>query len=85
MAQRHFASVKEPSRTALAGEISGGIGVSWHAPEPVGQYNNAPNVGGFVDGHVDYLKIYWDDIKGIPDFPFFNEPPTGYDYKWTAN
>ena len=85
MAQRHFASVNQPSRTALDGEISGGIGVSWHAPEPVGQYNNAPNVGGFVDGHVDYLKIYWDGIKGIPDFPFFNEPPAGYDYKWTAN
>jgi len=85
MAQRRFGTVHEPSRTALDGEISGGIGVSWHAPEPVGQYNNAPNVGGFVDGHVSYLKIYWDGIKGIPDFPFYYEPPPGYDYKWTGN
>ncbi len=85
MAQRRFGTVHEPSRTALDGEISGGIGVSWHAPEPVGQYDNAPNVGGFVDGHVSYLKIYWDGIKGIPDFPFYYEPRPGYDYKWTAN
>ena len=49
MAQRKFSSVHEPAKTDLDGEISGGIGVSWHNPKPVGQYNNAPNVGGFVD------------------------------------
>ena len=85
MAHRKFSSVHEPSKTALDGEISGGIGVSWHAPRPVGQYNNAPNVGGFVDGHVSYVKIYWDGITGVSDFPFFNEPAAGYEYKWTGN
>ncbi len=85
MARRKFSTVREPSRTALDGEISGGIGVSWHDPRSVGQYNNAPNVGGFVDGHVSYVRIYWDGIPGVPDFPFFNEPPAGYEYKWTGN
>jgi len=85
MAKRKFSTVNEPSKTALDGEISGGIGVSWHDPQPVGQYNNAPNVGGFVDGHASYVKIYWDGVAGVSDFPFFNEPPAGYDYKWTGN
>jgi prepilin-type N-terminal cleavage/methylation domain-containing protein len=85
MAQRKFSTVHEPSKTALDGEISGGIGVSWHNPKPIGQYNNAPNFGGFVDGHVSYIKIFWDGRTGVPDFPFFNEPPAGYEYKWTGN
>lgn len=32
MAQRPFGTVHEPSKTALEGEISGGIGISWHDP-----------------------------------------------------
>ncbi len=85
MAQRKFATVREPVRTALDGEISGGMGVSWHEPEPVGQYNNAPNVGGFVDGHAAYVKVYWSGAPGVAGFPFWYEPPAGYDYKWTGN
>ena len=85
MAGQRFSAVHDPSKTALDGEISGGIGSSWHEPRPQGQYNNAPNVGGFVDGHAAYLKIYWDGTGGVNDFPFFNEPPAGYDYKWTPN
>ncbi len=85
MAQQRFASVHDPSKTALDGEISGGIGVSWHDPRPQGQYNDAPNVGGFVDGHVSYVKIYWDGAGGVAGFPFYYEPPAGYEYKWTAN
>jgi len=85
MAQTRFSSVHNPTLTALNGEISGGIGVSWHAPKQVGQYLDAPSVGGFVDGHADYVKIYWDGAGGIPDYPFYYEPPASYKYKWTAN
>ncbi len=85
MAQRQFATVRDPVRTALDGEISGGIGISWHDPKPVGQYCNAPNVGGFVDGHASYIRIYWNGTGGISGFPFYYEPPPGYDYKWTGN
>jgi prepilin-type N-terminal cleavage/methylation domain-containing protein len=85
MAGRKFATVHEPSKTALDGEISGGIGVSWHDPMPQGQYNNAPSVAGFVDGHVSYIKIYWNGTGGTDGFPFNYEPPPGYEYKWTAN
>jgi prepilin-type N-terminal cleavage/methylation domain-containing protein len=85
MANQSFATVHQPSRTSLDGEISGGLGVSWHSPRPGGQYCNAPNVGGFVDGHVSYVRIYWSGAPGIAGFPFYYEPPAGYEYKWSPN
>lgn len=84
VAQRPFASVHNPSLTALDGEISGGIGVSWHDGKQ-GQHNNALNVAGFVDGHASYIKIYWNGAPGVAGFPFWYEPPPGYEYKWTPN
>jgi prepilin-type N-terminal cleavage/methylation domain-containing protein len=86
LAGRRLTSVREPAKTAMVGEISGGIGTSWHKPWPQGQqHNNAMNVASFVDGHVSYIKIYWDGVGGIMDFPFRYEPPPGYEYKWTGN
>jgi hypothetical protein len=85
MAGRRFAAVRHPVLTALDGEISGGIGISWHDPKVAGQYNNAPNMGGFVDGHASYVKIYWNGLAGSAGFPFFYEPPAGYEYKWLGN
>ncbi|MGH7951214.1 MAG: type II secretion system protein [Limisphaerales bacterium] len=85
MAEKRFSTVRDPSKTALDGEISGGIGISWHDPRPEGQYCDAPNVGGFVDGHASYIKIYWNGVRGIVGFPFYYEPPAGYDYKWSGD
>ncbi len=85
MAQQQFAAVNNPSKTALSGEISGGFAVSWHDPRPEGQYADAPSVGGFVDGHAGYIKIYWNGARGIPNLPFYYEPPVGYEYKWSAD
>jgi prepilin-type N-terminal cleavage/methylation domain-containing protein/prepilin-type processing-associated H-X9-DG protein len=85
LAGRKLAMVREPSRTALVGEICGGLGLSWHTLQPPGQHNNALAVAGFVDGHVRYTRIYWSGAGGIMGFPFRYEPPAGYDYKWTAD
>jgi len=85
MANRLFSTVRDTVKTDLNGEIIGGWGESWHASPIEVQRNNALGVGGFVDGHVDYVKVYWDGVSGVNDFPFFYEPPTGYNYKWTAN
>jgi hypothetical protein len=38
-----------------------------------------------VDGHVSYIKIYWNGTQGPGGFSAFYEPPGGYDYKWTGN
>ncbi|MGA2248849.1 MAG: prepilin-type N-terminal cleavage/methylation domain-containing protein [Verrucomicrobiota bacterium] len=84
MAQRPFNSVHEPSRTALDGEVTGGIAASNHDHRH-GQHPDARNVAGFVDGHVDYIKIYWNGASGQAGFPFYYEPPAGYQYKWTGN
>jgi prepilin-type N-terminal cleavage/methylation domain-containing protein len=84
MAGRLFSTVHDPAKTDLNGEIAGGLGESWHS-KPVGQQRpDARGVGGFVDGHVSYVKIYWNGTSGVNGFPFFYEPAPGYEYKWTA-
>lgn len=83
MAARLFSTVHDPAKTDLNGEIVGGWGQSWHTPPIRVTRNNAPGMGGFVDGHVAYVKVYWDGNSD--NAPFYYEPPPGYDYKWTAN
>ena len=85
MAQKPFASVRQPDKTELIGEISGGLGLSSHLRQLPLQFSNAPNVMSFVDGHAAVIKIYWDGVAGVRGFPAFYEPPAGYDYKWTGN
>lgn len=85
MAGRLFSTVRDTAKTDLNGEICGGLGESWHTPPLQVQRQDAEGVGGFVDGHVDYVKMYWNGTSGVDGFPFWYEPPAGYDYKWTAN
>ena len=85
MADRLFSTVHDTTRTDLNGEIIGGWAQSWHTA-PFGlEHQDAQGMGGFVDGHVSYVKIYWNGASGVDGFPFFYEPPANYDYKWTAN
>ena len=83
--QKPFASVREPARTELIGEVSGGIGLSSHDRRQPLQFPDARNVMSFVDGHVDYIKIFWNGVQGGDGFPGNCEPPAGYDYKWSGN
>jgi prepilin-type processing-associated H-X9-DG protein len=69
----------------LAAEISGGVGLSAHDRREPGQFNNALNVMSFVDGHVSYIRIYWNGTRGLAGISFLYKPPAGYDYKWSAN
>jgi len=80
-----FDNIREPSRTVLIGEISGGVGLSSHAWKERFQFPDAQNVMSFVDGHVSYIKIYWHGRDGPESMPWFYEPPVGYDYKWSGN
>jgi hypothetical protein len=81
-AGKTFASVREPSRQILVGEISGFIGLSSHDRRQPQQFNNAKNVMSFVDGHASYVPIYWNGSKKFDDMPVFYNPPTGYEYIW---
>ena len=85
MAQKPFSSVCEPSRVVLVGELSGAYGLSAHDRKEPYQFNNSRNVMSFVDGHVSYIRIYWNGVRGFDGCPAFYDPPAGYDYKWFGN
>ena len=82
MASKPFSSVREPSRLFLVGEFSAAIALSAHERRLPGQFNNAKNVAGFVDGHVSFIPFYWNGTNGIDGFPVFYDPPRGYAYTW---
>lgn len=79
-----LSSVRKPDKTILLLELSAGFPWSWHQPQPLpaGQFGfcDAKNLVGFVDGHVSYLKMYYDPNRPIPTCNY--EPPDGYDYTW---
>jgi prepilin-type N-terminal cleavage/methylation domain-containing protein len=89
-------SAKHPGMTLLVAEYPAGTGYSWHQPQskyvlvnngPNGPahlaaaYNNAMNVVGFVDGHINYIKIYNDGVA----VSYVYNPISGYDYQWTGD
>ena len=85
LAGKLFDAVRQPDRTVLIGEISGGICLSAHEHKERLQYQNARNIMSFVDGHISYIKIYWNGRPGVAGVGYFYEPPDGYEYKWTGN
>jgi len=97
IAGRSVGSIKNPARTVLVADDPAFSPYSWHQPgKPFFQrpwfarlpmFNNARNLVGFVDGHVSYVKIYWNSavinsvIRGACDY----DPPAGYDYEWSGD
>jgi prepilin-type N-terminal cleavage/methylation domain-containing protein len=82
-------AVKHPSRTVLVGELSAFAPFSWHAPSSHGTanvdgtlYNDSQNVVSFVDGHVGYIKMYWQSGQGIA---CWYDPPASYEYQWSPD
>ena len=87
-------TVKNSARTVLVAEASALLPYSWHQPQPpaaggVPIFNDARNQVSFVDGHVSYLKIYWDSTISYPNggisVAAYYDPPAGYDYQWSGN
>ena len=81
-------AVVQPSLTALVTENPALYPFSWHErkrlPGPNGAcVNDARNVVSFADGHVSYIKMYWDSDY-LEATAWYNPPP-GYDYKWSGN
>ena len=88
IAGRKLSLIKEPAKTVLVAEFSALAPYSWHQPAGAsGHYNNAQSVVGFVDGHVDFIKMYWDSTNVMTDHleAWQYEPPPGYDYKWSGD
>ena len=81
-----LSSIKEPVKTVLVAETSAYFPWSWHEPNrSLGPMSDdSKNVVSFVDGHVNYIKIYWNTNK--PNWAtVFYEPPAGYDYQWNGD
>ena len=82
VAQKIFLSVRQPSKLILEGELSGAFGMSAHDRKQPHQFPDARNVISFVDGHVSYIRIYWNGVAGFDGCPAFYAPPDSYDYEW---
>ena len=94
---RKISSIKDPTRTILIAEVPAFFPYSWHQtstpggvtlPGGVVLFNNAQNMVSFVDGHVSYMKIYWNSNQvppGVYTLAMMYDPPAGYDYKWSGD
>jgi prepilin-type N-terminal cleavage/methylation domain-containing protein len=86
-----LSSIKHPSRTVLVTEAPAIIPFSWHNPKwPVSYarncfFNNAMNMVSFVDGHVSYVRIYWETSWPPKSCAGAYDPPARYDYQWSGN
>ena len=80
-------SIKNPVKTVLVAEFSGIFPWSWHQPQKLpptqNGVNDARNIVSFVDGHADYVKIYWNSSFTTPSCCY--DPPAGYDYQWSGD
>jgi prepilin-type N-terminal cleavage/methylation domain-containing protein len=89
LAGKRLSSVKSPSQTLLILEASAMDPFSWHKPQkPIGNYRfpDSRNMVSYVDGHVSYIKIYWDtNTAPFHDEAWNYDPPAGYDYQWSGD
>ncbi len=68
---KSLTSIKHPEKTLLIFEAAALSPYSWHNPKrPFGSknstFNNALDMVSFVDGHVNYIKMYWNSVMSYP-------------------
>ncbi len=97
IAGKSLASIKAPSRTLLILEAAAMAPFSWHKPQRARQsegshangnyrFPDSMNMVSYVDGHVSYIKIYWDtNTKPFDGEAWQYDPPAGYDYQWSGD
>jgi prepilin-type processing-associated H-X9-DG protein len=81
-----LSSIREPSKTILLAEYPAFFPFSWHRPQnrtSPHYFNNAQNMIAFVDGHVSYVKIFYDPHR-VEAESWQYDPPASYAYKWSA-
>lgn len=85
IAGRSIGSIKDPKQTLLVMEWVAHAPLSWHSSltgkrnHPF--YNNAESMVGFVDGHVDFIPIYYDGMNAA----YTRDPIPGYNYRYSAD
>lgn len=86
IAGQRLETVTHQARTVLLAEIPAFSPYSWHEPKrPFSKDNalfaDAKDMICFVDGHVSYVRMYFDGQK----IAWAYNPPDGYDYQWSGN
>jgi hypothetical protein len=84
IAGARLGSLQNPAKTVLLVEGSGFEGFSWHKPHKELQFRDSLNEVGYVDGHVDFVRIFWNGSLGVYGTPCFYDPPQGYAYSWSG-
>ncbi len=95
-----FDAIRHPARTVLDPEDSAFWPFSWHDRGNASSFgavtfnngavlfDDAKSVVGFVDGHVSYVKIFWNPSPmqpGVWAVAIQYDPPAGYDYQWSGD
>jgi prepilin-type N-terminal cleavage/methylation domain-containing protein len=89
IAGQKLSAIKHPDKTVLVTEHASFYPYSWHQPKrPISDpksccFNNAMNLVSFVDGHVSYIRTYWNGQAGSLAMSY--NPPAGYDYQWSGD
>jgi len=85
IAGRAVATVRQPRLTLLVMEWPAHAPLSWHASRTGRRnqpfYADARNMAGYVDGHVDFTKFYYDGYNAA----YTQDPIVGYDYKYSGD
>ena len=87
IARVKVSSLHDTTKTLMVVDQPACFGYSWHQKvtltDPGPQLvNDVMNSVVFVDGHVNYVKFYWD---GSDMAPCYYNPPGGYEYQWGEN
>jgi len=84
IAGKKISNIQQSSKVIYAAEWGVHVPFSWHEGRPnsslasLGKKSDQKNNVGFVDGHVNYIPIYW---NGSQDSWMYN-PPDSYLYRW---
>jgi prepilin-type N-terminal cleavage/methylation domain-containing protein len=83
IAGQHLAAVRRSAKTVLVGEASAFVGFSWHRPSKALLFPDALNEVSYVDGHVDWVRIYWNGSRVESGSTCYYDPPESYHYTWS--
>lgn len=85
IAGRVVSTIKDPGVTLLVSEWAARAPLSWHRSRTGRKnqpfYNDAESVVAFVDGHVDFIPIYYDGMNAAGT----RDPIPGYKYKFSGD
>jgi prepilin-type processing-associated H-X9-DG protein len=85
IAGKALSAIKNPAKTLLVMEWTAHAPLSWHRSRTGRKnrpfYNDAESMVAFVDGHVDFIPIYYDGMNSAAT----RDPIPGYKYKYSGD